>query len=142
MENFASKVVKQAKSIMAKNNIQQQLNSPAFNNIGLLIITRENMENVIDLLFKNDQQLKDNQQFKQKLINVLQTIKSKVPAAVDKFVKTKTIGFIMKYRQNNEIFSEKMNEIAEYVKEQFSKIMETYSQDSVVEKAIKNWNIK
>lgn len=143
MLTFANKVVKQAKLMMAlnKGQIDKITNSAVFQNVGIMmLIKNNNSEKITHNLLKNSEIANDTI-IVSAVNDMIQEILNRLPDKVKEYYGKKTIGELLKKREEEGTFKQKMDQITEYVKEQFINIVKKYSNE-YIDDELKNWKIK
>lgn len=141
MFHFISNIVKRTKLLMALNNnsIQTIINKPGFNNVGIIILKNDNMKQPVESLLSGTE-LEKNQSAKQELIRILEEVAKKTPANIKQLLKDKTVGQLLKKRDEEGVFKEKMDKIAQYVKQQFTNALKVHS-DEFIDEELAKWEI-
>ena len=142
MINFVNNIIKQAKIIMAFNqmNINAVLQSRAFDNIGIMIIKGQSGSQIVQLLLKGSK-LENNENIKNEFISAIQKIIDAMPSNIFQYYSTQTVATLLTQRQGSGIFKDKMDQIASVLRNKFEAIAKQYSQETI-EQELKNWKIQ
>ena len=141
MFNFISNIVKRTKLLIALNNnsIQTIINKPGFNNVGILILKNDDMKQPVETLL-SETELEKNQSAKQELIRILEEVAEKTPANIKQLFKDKSVNQLLKKRDEEGVFKEKMDKIAQYVRQQFTNALKVHS-DEFIDEELAKWDI-